>query len=165
MKVDDGYTGSNFDRPAFQKMMEAVRAGKINCIVVKDLSRFGRDHLEAGAVSYTHLDVYKRQLHPHRVTRIAAGLLYDGINTFESEPGYLAQAVWTLPQQLHAVRPKMLVDLQCGDWSYLERCQQRHQIPHGLAPVSYTHLDVYKRQASSDRDHRLPWEQSWFQFF
>ena len=36
MKVDDGYTGSNFDRPAFQKMMEAVRAGKINCIVVKD---------------------------------------------------------------------------------------------------------------------------------
>ena len=48
MKVDDGYTGSNFDRPAFQKMMEAVRAGKINCIVVKDLSRFGRDHLEAG---------------------------------------------------------------------------------------------------------------------
>lgn len=48
MKVDDGYTGSNFDRPAFQKMMEAVKAGKINCIVVKDLSRFGRDHLEAG---------------------------------------------------------------------------------------------------------------------
>lgn len=36
MKVDDGYTGSNFDRPAFQKMMEAVKAGKINCIVVKD---------------------------------------------------------------------------------------------------------------------------------
>ncbi len=46
MKVDDGYTGSNFDRPAFQEMMAEVRAGKINCIVVKDLSRFGRNYLE-----------------------------------------------------------------------------------------------------------------------
>lgn len=36
MKVDDGYTGSNFDRPAFQEMMADVRSGKINCIVVKD---------------------------------------------------------------------------------------------------------------------------------
>lgn len=48
MKVDDGYTGSNFDRPAFQEMMAAVKVGKINCIVVKDLSRFGRDHLDVG---------------------------------------------------------------------------------------------------------------------
>ena len=48
MKVDDGYTGSNFDRPGFQEMMAEVKAGKINCIVVKDLSRFGRDHLDAG---------------------------------------------------------------------------------------------------------------------
>jgi len=48
MKVDDGYTGSNFDRPAFQEMIAAVKAGKINCIVVKDLSRFGRDHLDVG---------------------------------------------------------------------------------------------------------------------
>ena len=48
MRVDDGFTGSNFERPAFLDMMADVRAGKINCIVVKDLSRFGRDHLEAG---------------------------------------------------------------------------------------------------------------------
>lgn len=48
MKVDDGYTGSNFQRPAFQEMIADIKAGKINCIVVKDLSRFGRDHLEAG---------------------------------------------------------------------------------------------------------------------
>src|SRR5699024_3441098 len=45
---DDGYTGTNFDRPDFQKMMEAVKAGKINCIIVKDLSRFGRDYIDAG---------------------------------------------------------------------------------------------------------------------
>lgn len=48
MKVDNGYTGSNFDRPAFQEMMAEVKAGRINCIIVKDLSRFGRDHLGTG---------------------------------------------------------------------------------------------------------------------
>ena len=45
---DDGYTGTNFDRPDFQRMMEAVKAGKINCVIVKDLSRFGRDYIDAG---------------------------------------------------------------------------------------------------------------------
>lgn len=46
---DDGYTGANFDRPEFQKMMEAVKKGEIDCIVVKDLSRFGREYIDAGA--------------------------------------------------------------------------------------------------------------------
>lgn len=45
---DDGYTGTNFDRPDFQKMIELVKLGKINCIVVKDLSRFGREYIEMG---------------------------------------------------------------------------------------------------------------------
>ena len=47
-KSDDGYSGVNFDRPAFQEMMEDIRAGKINCVVVKDLSRLGRNYIEAG---------------------------------------------------------------------------------------------------------------------
>lgn len=46
--VDDGYTGSNFDRPGFQKMMDAVRQKKITTIIVKDLSRFGRDYIGVG---------------------------------------------------------------------------------------------------------------------
>lgn len=45
---DDGYTGTSFDRPAFSKMIELVKRGEISCIVVKDLSRFGRDYLEVG---------------------------------------------------------------------------------------------------------------------
>ena len=46
--VDDGYTGTNFDRPAFKKMIEAMEQGEINCIIVKDLSRFGREYIDAG---------------------------------------------------------------------------------------------------------------------
>ena len=43
--IDDGWSGTNFDRPAFQRMMEDVDAGRINCIITKDLSRFGREHV------------------------------------------------------------------------------------------------------------------------
>ena len=43
--VDDGWSGTNFDRPSFQRMMNDVEAGKVNCIVTKDLSRFGREHV------------------------------------------------------------------------------------------------------------------------
>ena len=43
--VDDGWSGTNFERPSFQRMMDDVEAGKVNCIVTKDLSRFGREHV------------------------------------------------------------------------------------------------------------------------
>ena len=43
--IDDGWSGTNFERPNFKRMMEDVELGKINCIVTKDLSRFGREHI------------------------------------------------------------------------------------------------------------------------
>ena len=46
--VDDGYSGTNFDRPGFQKMLDDIKKKKINCVIVKDLSRFGRDHVMTG---------------------------------------------------------------------------------------------------------------------
>lgn len=47
-RVDDGYTGVLFDRPAFQDMMDDIMAGKVNCVIVKDLSRLGREYIETG---------------------------------------------------------------------------------------------------------------------
>ncbi|MCD8398810.1 MAG: recombinase family protein [Lachnospiraceae bacterium] len=58
--VDNGYSGTSFDRPEFNRLMEDMKAGRIHCIVVKDLSRFGRDFLETGYYLETvlpHLNV------------------------------------------------------------------------------------------------------------
>ena len=46
--IDNGYSGTNFERPAVQDLLDQIREGKINCIVVKDFTRFGRNSIEVG---------------------------------------------------------------------------------------------------------------------
>ena len=46
--IDDGYSGVNFDRPDFQRMLQDIKNKKIDCVIVKDLSRLGRNYIEVG---------------------------------------------------------------------------------------------------------------------
>ncbi len=71
IREDDGYTGTDFDRPGFQCMMDDIRAGAVNCVIVKDLSRFGREYINAGK--------YIDRLFPYYGVRLIA--INDGIDT------------------------------------------------------------------------------------
>ena len=51
--IDDGWSGTNFDRPSFQRMIEDIEAGKINCVVTKDLSRLARNYISLVIMSAT----------------------------------------------------------------------------------------------------------------
>ena len=52
--VDDGYTGTNFNRPSFQKLLEDIEMGYVSTIIVKDMSRLGRDYLKVGYYTDTY---------------------------------------------------------------------------------------------------------------
>ena len=52
--VDDGFSGGNFDRPAFKKMINDLECGLINCVITKDTSRLGRDFIETGSYIYKY---------------------------------------------------------------------------------------------------------------
>ena len=57
--IDNGRTGTVFDRPEFNRLMNDIRTGRIKCLVVRDLSRFGRDYIEAG--TYLPSNGYSRR--------------------------------------------------------------------------------------------------------
>ena len=60
--IDNGYSGTNFERPAVQKLLELVKTYQINCIIVKDFSRFGRNMIQTGYVrpDRTKVEVEKK---------------------------------------------------------------------------------------------------------
>lgn len=75
--VDDGYSGTNYDRPAFRRMIADIESGKINCVITKDLSRLGRN----GARTSDLLDEYFPK---HNVRYIA---IIDGYDSFNMTSG------------------------------------------------------------------------------
>lgn len=75
--ADDNYSGSNFERPEFKRMMGDIEAGKVNCVIVKDLSRFGRDYIETGR--------YLEQVFPALGVRFIA--LTDRYDSFSADAG------------------------------------------------------------------------------
>ncbi len=76
--VDDGYTGRNFNRPSFQRMIADIEAGKIKCVVTKDLSRLGRNYIEAGS----YIEVFFPR---HNVRYIAITDGVDSVNRQEMD--------------------------------------------------------------------------------
>ena len=82
-KIDDGYSGIIFDRPAFKEMMQDVTDGNINCVIVKDLSRLGREYIETGR--------YLRRVFPAYGVRFIA--ITDSIDTAHDSGDDLAVSV------------------------------------------------------------------------
>lgn len=76
-KIDDGYSGIIFDRPAFKEMMQDITDGNINCVIVKDLSRLGREYIETGR--------YLRRVFPAYGVRFIA--ITDNIDTAHDSSG------------------------------------------------------------------------------
>ena len=70
--IDDGYTGTNFDRPAFRQMIHDIEDGIIDCVIVKDLSRIGRNYIDTGQ--------YLERFFPQHHVRFIA--INDNIDTF-----------------------------------------------------------------------------------
>ena len=76
--VDDGFTGRNFNRPAFRRMISDIEAGKISCVITKDLSRLGRNYIESGS----YMEVFFPK---HNVRYIAITDNYDSVNKQEMD--------------------------------------------------------------------------------
>ena len=72
--TDDGISGTRFDRPGFQRMIEDVEADRVSAVVIKDMSRFGRDYLQVGT--------YMETLRQHNVRLVAVG---DNVDTIHGD--------------------------------------------------------------------------------
>ncbi len=119
---DNGETGTNFDRSGFRRMMDDVRAGRINCIVVKDLSRFGRDYLETGN--------YLEHILPYLGVRFIS--IHDG---YDSEAASSEDALRTALKNL--VNQAYSMDISRKTCSVLREKQRRGEFTGSIASYGY----------------------------
>lgn len=132
---DDGWSGKNFDRPAFKAMLEQVKCGAINCIIVKDLSRFGRDYLTVGN--------YISRVFPFLGVRFIA--VNDGLDS--------AHTIDT--DSLDTVFKTLLYDFYSRDLSYKVRSAKQCKAKRGdflspFAPYGYRKAKENKNQLEVD---------------
>lgn len=90
--TDRGYSGSNFQRPAFRKMLKDAEAGTIQCIICKDASRLGRDYLQVG--------MYMEQIFPLWGVRLVC--VSEGYDSRDGLPGSLAGCLRNLMNEWYA---------------------------------------------------------------
>lgn len=130
---DDGYTGSNFNRPGVSEMLNKVRNGQIDCIIVKDLSRFSRDYIEIGS--------YLEQIFPF------AGVRFISVND-----GYDSNDFNEYIEGINLSFKNLMNDFYCKDISLkvkaaLKVKKEKGIYANGSCPFGY-------RKAPDDR-HKL----------
>jgi len=131
--VDDGFTGSNFERPGFKRMLNDARSGKINVIVAKDLSRLGRNYIELG----NYLD----QIFPKIGVRvIAVNSDYDSKEQIGNIGG------------LDTAIRNFINTMYCRDISEKQKASYRSRWSRGLATHNQVPYGYIK-----DPDHRGQW--------
>ena len=115
-KVDDGVSGIIFDRPAFKEMMADIEAGRINCVVVKDLSRLGREYIETGR--------YLRRIFPAYGVRFIA--INDNIDTLKDSGDDLVIGVKSIINDAYSrdisVKTRSALNTKRNDGAYVGAC-------------------------------------------
>lgn len=123
--IDDGYSGMDFQRPEFQRMMEDIYAGKINCVLVKDLSRLGRDYIETGT--------FMQKIFPAFCVRFIA--LTDNYDSLSADK---------IEQTLVLPFKNFLNDSYCRDISIKVRAQQKLKRLEGKCISAFTVYGYHK---------------------
>lgn len=132
IREDDGYTGTDYDRPQFQRMMEDIKAGVVNCVIVKDLSRFGREYINAGK--------YIDRLFPYYGVRLIA--INDNIDTLTRQDA----------GGFDIIIKNLMNDNYCRDISVKIRSQLQVKRKNGEFIGAYT---PYGYQKSEDNKNQL----------
>ena len=140
--VDDGFTGTNFERPAFKRMMKDIELGKINMIITKDMSRLGRDYIGTGELIEKYF--------PNNNIRYIA--INDGIDTFIDNTNNDIAPFKAIMNDMYAkdISKKVKTSLhsRMKDGLYVSgRC------PYGFMkdPNNKNHLIINEEQASTVR--------------
>ena len=115
-KIDDGVSGVIFDRKAFKEMMADIEAGNINCVVVKDLSRFGREYIETGR--------YLRRILPAYDVRFIA--VNDNIDTLRDKADDLVISVKSVLNDAYcrdiSVKTRSALNVKRDNGDYVGAC-------------------------------------------
>ena len=89
--VDNGYSGTNFDRPELKRMLKDISNKKVDIVIVKDLSRLGRNYIEVGELLHSILPLYDVKL-------ISINDNIDGLN--DEEDSYLLKGLLNIPRDI-----------------------------------------------------------------
>lgn len=134
--IDDGFSGSNFDRPEFKRMINDMEAGKVNCIIVKDLSRFGRDYIESGR--------YIQKIFPSLGVRFIA--ITDHFDSFHADAG---ESGIVLPVK-NFINDSYCRDISMKVKSQLEVKRKNGECISAFAPYGYKKAEYDKNQLVVD---------------